>query len=313
MVALVSADPNIKGVTLNEASGSPTSQNKTPGKVEETSNFAEGTGTWTTPENAKVNDAAYATSVSKSSIKSKALKAKEFGFTIPENSLLQNIKVEIDRQTTSGSSTETLWLKVGTGVSAINNSPFDIWPNADAIKSVEKAASKWQASGLKFWSDANSASFYAEIAAWNNSVSESTLKVDMIKLTVNYFPPLTVTNEGTAETGGWIKVSQDSGGGKIVNPVVYDFTTEKQISLIGEIPSSTALWINLDNRTLCLRSSALSEPPTVAAELNNAASFLDVANTQWFKFKPGANKLAFEGSELTGTNSMKVFFQNSWV
>src|SRR3989344_5182378 len=174
-----------------------------------------GTEVWTTPEEITAtgggDDGVYAEAALAKSEISNYLKATNFGFSIPDGSTIQGIKVEVDRKegntaAAGGVIDNTVQLidESGTIRTTVNKADTaTFWPTADGTVVYGGTADLWgEAAG--FWTTAkiNDLDFGVAFVSENKKVSgggaAESAHVDFIRITVTYGPPaITVGTIGT--------------------------------------------------------------------------------------------------------------------
>jgi len=148
---------------------------------------------WTTPENVGADDAAYAsitTPTFDSPDYSYIIKALGFGFTIPANSTINGITVEVERyaDAAEGLGKDALVQLYQAGARQGSNYADTVndWDTAPTIKSYGGATDLW---GLTWTVDQiNAADFGVALAAQATTINAD-IYVDFVRITVDYTPP----------------------------------------------------------------------------------------------------------------------------
>lgn len=148
-----------------------------------------GTQVWSNPNNAQVSDAVYATVVtSKLGVQSThALKATNFGFSIPAGATINGILVEIQRKGDGGPIHDsTVQIVKSTGAyGSTNKASATNWPLSEAYASYGGGADLWG----ETWAttDINNSNFGVGLQAIQTAdPSADTGSVDYIRITVTY-------------------------------------------------------------------------------------------------------------------------------
>lgn len=142
---------------------------------------------WQDPGNVYSSNNAYASITSNSfdpGVTSYVLYVTQFGFTIPQNAVIEGILVEVERYRGAGAVLDTLiqLLKNSTKVGA-NRSTGAAWSGTEAHVPFGGAADLWGAA----WEDAdiNASGFGVAIGCQSNA-NNSTAFVDYVQITVTY-------------------------------------------------------------------------------------------------------------------------------
>lgn len=169
-----------------------------PGTLADDSSF--GSVAWTNPSNAGTSDNSYATYNSPGGTDSHYLKATNFGFSIPSDATITNIKVEIERKqdnTFAGDTVDSVVkLVVGGAVTGNNKASGASWPapfgggmGTDAYASYDYSVTTWGVTPSP--SDVNASNFGVVLAA--NAAgglgANPTAYVDHVRITVTYTQP----------------------------------------------------------------------------------------------------------------------------
>ncbi len=146
-----------------------------------------GTYSWSNPTNAQLSDNYYAmATISSFQLPTQWLQATNFGFSIPQNAVIDGIVVEVEKKR-SGSAIKdnsVRLIKNGT-VQGNDKANPDYWPTSDTYVSYGSSNDTW---GLSFTpQDINNANFGVALSAWYTSGSgEMYAYVDHIRITVYY-------------------------------------------------------------------------------------------------------------------------------
>lgn len=145
---------------------------------------------WTNPGNATASDNAYATSaLSSSNTTSQYLKATTFGFSIPSNSIINGIQLDVERSEASVSSTNiqdnaVYLVKGGTIQTGTNKATATNWPASDAYANYGSGSDLWGNTWTA--SDINATNFGAVIQAKRSGSNSETARVDHMRITITY-------------------------------------------------------------------------------------------------------------------------------
>ena len=174
-----------------------------------------GTEAWTTPEEITVtgggDDGVYAEAALAKSEISNYLKGTNFGFSIPDGSTIQGIKVEVDRKegntaAAGGVIDNTVQLidETGTIRTTVNKADTaTFWPTTDGTVIYGGTSDLWgEAAGFWTTTKINDLDFGVAFVSENKKVSgggaAESAHVDFIRITVTYGPPaITVGTIGT--------------------------------------------------------------------------------------------------------------------
>jgi len=152
-----------------------------------------GSASWMSPDNAKVSDNVYATVYANTSIQATAyLKAKGFGFAIPDGSTINGITVDVERAQTSAGAfyDEVAALVINDTVVLSSNmvtTPYQYWPTVDTVKTFGTPTSLWGQTLTP--ADINNPNFGFVMAARKITGSRYA-RIDYIGMTVYYTPPV---------------------------------------------------------------------------------------------------------------------------
>ena len=180
-------------VTLSEGPGttSTVSGPLSPGTMADAVGI--GTVSWSNPDNAKVDDGAFATVTQVADYNSHYLKATNFGFAIPAGATINGILMEYDRKANvsgGGNFANDYVIKIvksdGTFSSALGANGISIntlLPSTQAYNSYGGSSNLW----AETWtpSDINSSNFGVGITITTNG-GNVTVSVDHIRITVYY-------------------------------------------------------------------------------------------------------------------------------
>lgn len=160
-----------------------------------------GTVAWTSPGNITAyNDGLNASAVLLDN-ETHYLKATNFGFAIPSDSVITGIKIEVRKNVTANKTIydrKVRLIKGGT-VQSADRSVVDQWPNSSFPFVIHGSSSDlWGATWTA--ADINSSSFGFAIAA--QAVGSGTAFVDYIRATVYYTPAASAGNLFAVRTGG---------------------------------------------------------------------------------------------------------------
>lgn len=146
---------------------------------------------WTNPGNAVSSNDSYATSaLTSSNTTSQYLKASTFGFSIPSNSIINGIQLDIERSESSVSSTfiqdnAVYLVKGGTIQTGTNRGATSTnWPASDAYATYGSTSDLWGNTWTA--SDINATNFGAVIQAKRNGSGSETARVDHMRVTITY-------------------------------------------------------------------------------------------------------------------------------
>lgn len=155
-----------------------------------------GAGTaWTNPGNITANDGTTASCASGSS-GSAYLRASNFGFSIPANSLIQGFTVKVDMaESSTGSETVSVQLVGAAGTAIGTAKTFSANGTALTVYTTGTATDLWGTTGLTA-TDINDTDF--GVYVWYTTTHSTT--VDYISIDVNYEPPRSGSLAAT-ETG----------------------------------------------------------------------------------------------------------------
>lgn len=164
-----------------------------PGSIAQGSNHLGHDNTWLNPNNALAADGAFATwfMPDEGNVGSNALRATNFGMSVPSDATILGIVLEIHRKSehvTDGYDTYVHLVKDGSTLIGSNYATgiADYWPTSVATKSYGGAADLWGTT----WTPAevNASTFGASLEADNN-YSGTTHYVDFFRITVYYSTP----------------------------------------------------------------------------------------------------------------------------
>lgn len=185
-------------------------------------NSGVGSIDWSSPNNAKVSDNAYATvSPSPFDVLSHYLTVSNFGFTIPAGATINGITVEIERKASANgvnniTDNSVKIIKSSGSLGATNKADtVSLWPTSDAFATYGSAADVWGETWLS--SDINNANFGVAIAVNMNYSTTVTASIDFIRITVDYTPLSPVPNGPNYATvatagGDWSTITNAQGG-----------------------------------------------------------------------------------------------------
>ena len=136
---------------------------------------------------------------------STVLKATNFGYAIPTGSVINGIKVEIDKHKYNGNVVDAVVQLTKDGTNRVGDNKADTttyWPNADAVSTYGNSTYLWGTT----WTAAeiNSANFGAHIVA-QAKANDANAYIDYVKITVYWSPP--------AQTNYQMKLNVDKGVG----------------------------------------------------------------------------------------------------
>lgn len=124
---------------------------------------------------------------------SRYLQASNFGFSIPANSAIEGIKVEIERSKSQGtgavrdSGNYGVRLVKGGTIQGAIRSEDDNWSASDSYEDYGGSSDLW---GLSWTAaDINASNFGVVLAAQHVSGAAATARVDHVRITVYYRPP----------------------------------------------------------------------------------------------------------------------------
>lgn len=146
-------------------------------------------GAWTNPGNITLDDGSVANaSLSASDDWSPYLKGTNFGFTIPTDSTIRGIKLDINRKNNGFPAIdETIKLVKGGTVVGDNKASATSYPASLTVQSYGGTDDLWGTTWT--YSDINSSGFGAVLSFTQNGMSSASAAVDSYKITVYYFPP----------------------------------------------------------------------------------------------------------------------------
>jgi CSLREA domain-containing protein len=154
--------------------------------------YAAGTATWTSPENAHRSDNAYATTAVEGTT-SEYLYCRNFGFSLPAGAVIRGIVVDIERRSDStsdgGSRDASVRLVNAAGTPVGNNgATTTIYTTSDLVEAHGGLSNLWGVSWTA--ADINDADFGVVFAVTkpNPAGPAHTIWVDHIRITVYYSP-----------------------------------------------------------------------------------------------------------------------------
>ena len=151
------------------------------------SNAAFGIVAWLNTGNALLDDGAFATAaLSNVDVSSQYLDVTNFGFSIPNNSIIDGILVEVNRkgtQVTDSIKDTRVRMLDGGVVTSQDKSSAVAWPTVSEYQSYGGASDLWG----NFWNPAsiNASGFGVTIAVTTAGLAE-TASIDFIRITVYY-------------------------------------------------------------------------------------------------------------------------------
>lgn len=146
-----------------------------------------GTIAWSTVDNAKASDNAYATALLATiNVQSNYLKLTNFGFTITGTPLGALVEVELSKSGGGTASDVAVRIVKGGTIGATDRSSGVSWPTTDTYRSYGGSSDLWGESWLV--GDVNASDFGFVISAKNTSASPVTLQVDDVRITWTYTP-----------------------------------------------------------------------------------------------------------------------------
>lgn len=149
-----------------------------------------GTSAWTTITNVTASDNTYARQSVVGTTDTNYIKCTDFGFSIPAESVINGITVEVEcRYFSSGSATvedNSIRLVKGGTITGSNLSVGALWPASDTYRSFGNASELWGESWTS--TDINSSTFGVVVGATltDAGLSGAIAFVDHIRITVNY-------------------------------------------------------------------------------------------------------------------------------
>lgn len=167
--------------------------------------LSNGGVSWNDTENASSSDDSYATcNVDAMGVgaESAYLKATDFGFSIPADSIITGIVVEIERSSQESATTDSeLFLVKGGTISGDSLAEGSIdWPSDDEYKTYGDSNELW---GLTFEPDDINAQDFGLAFSAKNFIFPDQLKVDHLRITVYYLPSGPINYNFSAESGSF--------------------------------------------------------------------------------------------------------------
>lgn len=167
---MTTAGPNNPGTTGQSSTGKPT---------------------WTNTGNVVSSNDTYATAtLLGTSFSTEDLRATNFGFSVPGTATIDGITAEVERKSTTASSTtgkdQTVSLtKNGTSAAGANKAAAGAWPSSDTYASYGGASDLWSTTWTP--SEINSSNFGLILAAIGDTgFGSPVVSVDHIRITVDY-------------------------------------------------------------------------------------------------------------------------------
>lgn len=138
----------------------------------------------TNAANANLSDNAYATAVLLGTQTSQYLKCTNFGFTIPTDTTITGITVNVERNSTVGLTTTDNSVKLvkGGAISGNDKATGTTWPTSDAVATYGSATDLWGLSLLP--SDVNASNFGVVVSAITTLAA--TASIDYVSITIDY-------------------------------------------------------------------------------------------------------------------------------
>lgn len=159
-----------------------------------TNDASVGTIAWDTPNNAKVSDGVY-TRLFSSNVTSQYLKVSNFGFSIPTDSTVVGVLVEVQKHQPSHSGAIDNSVKLVKGGSVTGTEHADtttLWPAIETYVSYGSSSDLWGTTLTP--SDVNSSGFGVVVSGTNDSGTLShDIFIDHVRITVFYSNPPTLT------------------------------------------------------------------------------------------------------------------------
>jgi hypothetical protein len=284
---LVAADPRIYGdpATKTETYSAPASSLKSVGTLAETG----GGAAWTNINNSKASDNTYATNAGTG--ETKTVNATNFGFAIPEGSVISGVKLEIERSTTlEGGAADEFVKIIRTGATGENKAIAGFWPTADAYAVY---GGQMDMHGISLTPAQVNESAFGATMRHQLSGGGSTARIDHIRITVYYNyngHKFSVTNSGDADSPPILKLY-----GPTTNPTVKNITTGESISLTYTLAEGDYIEIDMSKITAKLNG---------VTDVSYAVTF----PADWWMLDPGANELEFP----SGTKGI-VIYKAAWM
>lgn len=154
--------------------------------------IADGSSTWSNPNNSFASDNVYVTSSISSYQYSDTLRVSGFAANIPENATILGIEVQIERKGSSSSygiADYRVQLFNGTTRTGENKASGTTWSTSDTVASYGSASTLWNA-GITI-AQANSLATGIDFAARNTSTMLSrTASVDQVRIRYTYSLPV---------------------------------------------------------------------------------------------------------------------------
>lgn len=168
-----------------------------PGTVTTQSVSPESANDWLTPNNIKIDDAAEAqitAATYDSPDISFRLKAQNLGFTIPADSIIHGITVEIDRRAFAGTAADfrVQLLDAAGALVGTNKASASAWPATLAIATYGGAADTWAASPTAaMLNDID----FGVVLSVSATAANTDIGVDFIRVTITYTPPVEIQGD----------------------------------------------------------------------------------------------------------------------
>src|SRR3989338_3761743 len=281
-----------------------------------------GTEAWTTPEEITVtgggDDGVYAEAALAKSEISNYLKGTNFGFSIPDGSTIQGIKVEVDRKegntaAAGGVIDNTVQLidETGTIRTTVNKADTaTFWPTTDGTVIYGGTSDLWgEAAGFWTTTKINDLDFGVAFVSENKKVSgggaAESAHVDFIRITVTYGPPaITVGTIGTQTASMNIPSTSQYVGGAFT--MVRSGGTANVTSITITENGTVDALNNLDN--IKLQDDLDITSPYDCAGESFAAGDTQYGSTDIDGFSAANGTSAFTGSvAVSNTQAMCVY------